>query len=159
MNITEARDTLEKIIGDSKVDPCFVPYGAVGHAHFGIQCAQALAHHLAAKSGWWLDTETGEDVRSWPKKFFLLWVSAKLALVHSEVSEGLEGWRKDLMDDHLKHRKQLEVELADAAIRIFDLSGGLGFDLAGAIIEKLAYNQRRPDHKLEHRLAEGGKAV
>ena len=34
----------------------------------------------------------------------------------------MEGARKDLMDTHLKHRSMMEVELADAIIRIFDLA-------------------------------------
>lgn len=119
---------------------------------------QTFCHGLAAQSGWWLDAETGEDVRKWEKKYFILWVATKLALIHSEVSEGLEGHRKDLMDDHLPHRKMLEVELADAVIRIFDLAGGLHFDLGVAIAEKLAYNTKRPDHKLDHRQGSGGKS-
>lgn len=67
-----------------------------------------------------------------------------LSLIHSEISEALEADRKDLMDDKLPHRKGLEVELADAAIRIFDMAGGLGMDLGGAIQEKLEYNTTRP---------------
>ena len=118
---------------------------------------QNACHEAAVKSGWWIDTETGEDVRNWPPKFFKLWVGTKLALVHSEVSEGLEGHRKNLMDDKLPHRPMLEVELADAIIRAFDLAGGLGMDLGGAIAEKLAYNAQREDHKIENRVAEGGK--
>lgn len=117
-----------------------------------------ICYGAASASGWWIDTETGEDVRTWPKKFFTLWISAKLALVHSEVSEGLEGHRKGLMDDKLPHRSMLEVELADAVIRICDLAGGLNMDLGGAIAEKLAFNAHRPDHKIENRLAEGGKS-
>lgn len=115
-------------------------------------------HGAAARSGWWLDAKTGEDVRTWPPKFFMLWVGTKLALIHSEVSEGLEGHRKGKMDDHLPHRSMLEVELADAVIRICDLAGGLGCDLGGAIAEKLAYNARRADHKPENRAKAGGKA-
>lgn len=42
-------------------------------------------------------------------------------------------------------------------IRVFDLAGGLGLGVAGAMIEKLAYNQKRADHKRENRAAEGGK--
>jgi NTP pyrophosphatase (non-canonical NTP hydrolase) len=120
----------------------------------------ALVHtcyQAAFASGWWIDAETGEDVRDWPKKFFMLWVGTKLALVHSEVSEGLEGYRKNLMDDKLPHRPMFEVELADAVIRICDLAGGLNMDLGGAIVEKLAFNAQRPDHKAENRATENGK--
>lgn len=130
-------------------------------AHIAESAGNALrdiCYGRAANSGWWIDTETGEDVRRWPKKFFSLWVSAKLALVHSEVSEGLEGHRKNLPDDKLPHRAMLEVELADAVIRVFDLAGGLGMDIGGAIAEKLAFNAQRADHKIENRLAEGGKS-
>jgi len=37
------------------------------------------------------------------------------------------------------------------------LAGAYGFDLGGAIAEKMAFNAIRPDHKLEARAAEGGK--
>lgn len=73
------------------------------------------------------------------------------------LEEGLEGYRKNLMDDKLPHRPMLEVELADAVIRILDMCGGLGLDLQGAIYEKLAYNSNRADHKIENRLKENGK--
>lgn len=131
----------------------------VSDAHLGARALQELCHGLAAKSGWWIDLETGEDVRTWPPKFFLLWVQAKLGLITSEVSEAVEGHRKGLQDDHLPHRSGIEVELADAIIRAMDLAGGLGLDVAGAIIEKLAVNQQRADHKIENRNAAGGKAV
>ena len=84
-------------------------------------------------------------------------VGEMLALVHSEISEALEGHRKDLMDDHLPHRKMFEVELADAVIRIFDIAAGLGLDLGGAFEEKMEYNARRRDHQLEARRLAGGK--
>lgn len=145
-----------------------------------------------------------------------------LQLTNTEVCEGTEGVRKNLMDDHLPHRKMEEVELADAAIRAMDLAGHLGllyredlcighyaisddcskgrqhlalvgfivamseaiesnsfsdlqsnycslmfnimklcelrgFDLEGAITEKVAYNLQRADHKRENRAKEGGK--
>lgn len=68
----------------------------------------------------------------------------KIALMHSELSEALEADRKDLMDDKLTHRKGLEVELADAVIRIKDFAQGYDLDIEGAEKEKLAYNESRP---------------
>ena len=114
---------------------------------------QHYIHELAKQSGWWTDLKTGKSITENPLTF-----SNKLCLIHSEVSECLEGDRKNLMDDKLPHRKMAEVELADVVIRAFDLAGGYNFDLAGAIVEKLAYNQIRPDHKAENRKLEGGKA-
>ena len=124
--------------------------------HAGVKAGAAACHEAAAT--WWIDKKTGQDVRTWPKHFFDLWISAKLMLVVSEVSEANEGLRKDKMDDHLPHRKMLEVELADTVIRVFDLAGGLKLDLAGAITEKLEYNAHRADHKPENRAKEGGKS-
>lgn len=80
-----------------------------------------------------------------------------LCLVHSEISEAMEGARKNLMDDKLPHRKMIEVELADALIRIFDIAGAYGLDLGNAIFEKRQYNTNRADHKLENRLKDNGK--
>jgi hypothetical protein len=121
----------------------------ISNIHAGLATAQYLCHALAKHSGWW----DGVDVND--KNV----IGTKLCLVHSEISESLEGVRKDKMDDHLKHRSQEEVELADAIIRIFDLAGARNLDVAGALIEKLAYNQQRADHKRENRAAEGGKKI
>lgn len=105
------------------------------------------------KAGWWTNLTTGEL----KAKGDITEILAKLALVHSEVSEAVEGVRKNKMDDHLPHRPMVEVEIADAIIRLLDLAGHEGYDVAGAIDEKLEYNQQRADHKIENRLAEGGK--
>jgi ribosome-associated protein YbcJ (S4-like RNA binding protein) len=51
----------------------------------------------------------------------------------------------------------IEVELADAIIRIGDLAAYLGLDLGGATVEKLAYNSVREDHKIENRRGKNGK--
>jgi NTP pyrophosphatase (non-canonical NTP hydrolase) len=80
-----------------------------------------------------------------------------LMLMVSEISEAMEGERKNLMDDKLPHRKMAEVELVDALIRIFDYAGAYGFDLEGTFIEKMAYNADRKDHKHEARLLADGK--
>lgn len=115
-------------------------------------CLVEACHGASYAAGWWHDLRTGEDMRGKRN------VPELLCLIHSEISEAMEGHRKGLMDDKLPHRPMLEVELADAVIRIFDLAGGFGLDIGGAIAEKLAYNAQRADHKPEHRLANGGKA-
>lgn len=127
--------------------------------HRSLQAMCRMIHGLNRHAGWWEDSETGEDVMTWPPKFRMLWVMSKLLLCVTELAEATEGARKDLMDDKLPHRKMIEVELADAVIREFDLAGGLGLDLAGAIMEKLAYNSVREDHTREHRAGEHGKKV
>lgn len=80
-----------------------------------------------------------------------------ISLIHSEISEALEGGRKGIQDDHLPHRPQAEVEFADAIIRILDEGSRQGYDIAGALAEKFVYNQHRADHKPENRAKEGGK--
>lgn len=114
---------------------------------------QREAHLRAVESGWWIEYHAGDATL---RKHF---IAGKIALVHREVSEALEGFRKNKMDEHLPHRKSIEVEFGDAIIRMFDLADELGLDLEGAIIEKMAYNSIRPDHKLENRAAEGGKSL
>ena len=53
----------------------------------------------------------------------------KLQLVSTEVAEATEGARKNLMDDHLPERPMIEVELADALIRVLDFGGRLGLTI------------------------------
>lgn len=102
---------------------------------------------------WWLDLNTGESLAA--NQFF---VPAKIMMAVTELAEAVEGHRKNSMDEKLPHRPAIEVELADALIRILDLGGGLNLDIGGAVVEKLAYNRSRADHTTEGRQAEGGKA-
>ena len=112
-----------------------------------IASAKAIkntCHGLARDAGWW-DKTTARDV---PRL---------LMLCVSELAEAMEGDRKNLQDDKLPHRSMLEVELADTVIRVFDMAGGLGLDIEGAIVEKLVFNANREDHKPENRAGENGK--
>lgn len=117
-------------------------------AEFNAFCTTVFNDNVAM--GWYTDPATGlRKERN---------VGELLMLIVSEVAEGMEGYRKNLADDKLPHRSMLEVEMADAVIRIADLCGYLGLDLGGAIVEKRAFNASRADHKLENRIKSGGKA-
>lgn len=114
-----------------------------------ITWLKTLCHGNAVNAGWYTDLDTGE--------FKQLNVGERIALMHSELSEAFEAHRKNLMDDHLPHRKGIEVELADTIIRIMDFCGAEDLDIAGAILEKVSYNLRRADHSIAARKLEGGK--
>jgi NTP pyrophosphatase (non-canonical NTP hydrolase) len=68
-----------------------------------------------------------------------------LCLIHSEVSEALEGFRAG-------DRENVAEELADVLIRVLDLAGGLGIDMDTEVRAKLKKNRQRG-----HR--HGGKAI
>ncbi|PWC98017.1 hypothetical protein TSO5_03555 [Azospirillum sp. TSO5] len=117
--------------------------------YHGLHVAVAECHGASRAAGWYTDLKTGQPLqRNVPEM---------LCLIHSEISEAMEGYRKGLQDDKLPHRKMVEVELADALIRIFDLAGYLELDVGGAVLEKMAFNANRPDHKPENRVLDGGK--
>ena len=91
-----------------------------------------MIHRTATDKGFW-DSEYGPD--------FIL---AKLALVHSELSEILEAYRKRMGSD------KVEEEFADVIIRLLDLyegmreQGDVFNDLADVIDEKMKVNNARP---------------
>ena len=114
-------------------------------------------HKQNKKAGWWNDLYTNKVLTNKRGEPFVRNVPELLIMVHSEVTEAFEGYRKNLMDTHLPKYNSLTVELADAVIRIFDIAGGLDLDLAGAIEDKLKYNKSRTDHKKENRLLKNGK--
>lgn len=63
-------------------------------------------------------------------------IPAILALVHTEVSEAVEGFRNNDKENFIE-------ELADVIIRVLDCSGGLGMDIDSALKAKLEKNKTR----------------
>lgn len=70
-------------------------------------------HQQNKDMGWW-DT---------PRTFDVF-----ICLFHSELSEAMEGDRKNLMDNHLPHYEMFWVEMADFVIRVMDYLGSEGND-------------------------------
>lgn len=116
-----------------------------------------ICNDASTRAGWWTDAETGLDMEEAAGRWYPFVIATKLMLQVSEICEGMEGHRSDKMDDKLPHRSMLEVELADAVIRIADLAGRLKLDVGGAIAEKMAFNTVRKDHRPEERAKKGGK--
>jgi len=106
----------------------------------------------AHDSGWW-GTETGAEPMTSP--LGTCDAGARIALMHSELSEALEALRvgdtKPRSGDGGKP-EGLPSELADVLIRIGDFCGRHGIDLEAAVLAKLAYNKTRPRRH-------GGKAL
>jgi NTP pyrophosphatase (non-canonical NTP hydrolase) len=116
-----------------------------------VQAMVDACHGASVAGGWWTDLDTGESLAGRRN------VGELLMLIVSEIAEAMEGHRKGLKDTHLPDRPMVEVELADALIRIADLGGALGLDLGGALVAKLEYNACRADHRPENRRLAGGK--
>jgi len=60
-----------------------------------------------------------------------------IALLHAEVSEMLEEWRK-------KNPDELRLEYADVLIRLLDMAELFEIDLANAYCDKMEKNWKRP---------------
>ena len=126
-----------------------------------IEELQFSIHQANCDAGWWTDLSTNMDLSEEARQGTRLGkalVAEKLCLIHSEISEAMEGHRKNLPDDKLPHRLMLEVEMADAVIRIMDLAGAMKLDIGGAIQEKLSYNATREDHQIKNRKEVNGKS-
>lgn len=103
----------------------------------------------AENDRWWHDPKTGAKLDRNRGNLIMLMVG--------ELAEAHEGLRKDEMDHHLPNRKAVEVEFADAIIRLLDMAAEDGLDIGGAFAEKTLYNRVRADHSNAARLAPGGK--
>ena len=83
-------------------------------------------HKLAIRKGWY------EERRSIPES---------LCLMHSEISEALEGYRNDIPEGE---KGWIGEELADVIIRIFDMCQYLGIDVIKEVEKKYKVNTKRP---------------
>lgn len=81
-------------------------------------------HH----QGFWASSNAGE----------------KYALMHSELSEGMEANRKDLASDKIEGFSGEEEELADTIIRILDYAYENDLRLGDALVAKMLVNLQRP---------------
>lgn len=80
------------------------------------------AHDTAVEHGFWRVQQT---------------TAGRLMLIVTELAEACEA-------DRHGDRDNLAEELADVAIRLGDLCGGLGIDLEQAVLDKMAINEGRP---------------
>lgn len=105
----------------------------------------------AANIKWWQNPENQQPIKRNRGEL--------LALIHSEVSEALEGERKNLMDDKLPQYPMPVVEIIDAIIRELDYLAGFWPDvnLDEVFKAKMDFNSTREDHKHETRMIAGGK--
>lgn len=102
-----------------------------------IRELQKDVHALAVAKGWYENAPHAGD---------LTWLLARLALVHSEVSEASECVRDGDLSPHLGVTGKpsgLPSELADAVIRILDLAESIGIDVQEAVRIKHEFNKTR----------------
>lgn len=136
-----------------------------------VDCLVETAHTKAVTAGWWTQLpKLGDEISGNLPEQDLRYnypvgeraggsksVGDLISLIHTEVSEAYEGHRCNAQDEKLPEFLALEVELADAVIRIFDMAGGLSLRLADALAFKMAYNEIRPDHTHAERMKDDGK--
>lgn len=117
----------------------------------GIEDAVSICHNISVEAGWW-HSEEGVHLTTVP-----YYNELKIAQIHGEVSEMLEGIRKGNMDTHCPEFTNEAIEAADIFIRHLDYCGARGIDLGAAVVAKMRYNVSRADHTPEARKAPGGK--
>ena len=121
---------------------------------------QSEMYATAVSKGWW---DPSADVAMLTEHFSMELSSPEIAeawervterdpgtmvaLMHSELSEALEGMRhNNPPDEHCPDYSSVEIELADVIIRIMDYAERHNLDIAGALVAKANFNATR-EHK------------
>ncbi|HHR85176.1 hypothetical protein J7K60_06200 [Candidatus Bipolaricaulota bacterium] len=95
-----------------------------------ISQMQVEVHRIAVEHGWW------EEPRS---------VGEVLMLMVTELAEAMEAYRSGNPESKkIPGFSQMEEELADVVIRLLDYAGGKNLNIEGALLAKMAYNEKRP---------------
>lgn len=128
------------------------------------------AHEIAVEKGFWRDYEIGNDLKEEEQQIIKdLFISQKLLLIISEVTESMEAIRKsrryegskellqelsDQFDENpnlfhmrfIHHIKDtFEDELADTFIRLGDVCEKMGIDIDKFIKMKMDFNSLRQE--------------
>ena len=139
-----------KVFANEYIDDRAIPMPGTA-PDLGVTELVSAAHGNAVNHGFWDN----------PPEF-----GTSVALIHSELSEALEemragnrirpgqpippvyysggGYVSTAPSENCHKPEGYATELADAVIRIADLCGYMGIDLAAVIREKMAYNATRP---------------
>jgi NTP pyrophosphatase (non-canonical NTP hydrolase) len=101
-----------------------------------------MAGELESLAAW--VNQTGRDKGFWDEDVDTS-DGIKLCKMYAEISEAFEALRKgNPASKKIDGYSQVEEELADTVILIFDYCREHGFDIGAAIISKAIYNMGRP---------------